>query len=495
MEDKRKALICCIVFCSAISALAAYNVRNAYLRDKDSVQQRLFDTSYLVGEWIKGSFEISDYVLRDIVSTVDVAELKYPTDDPVAHARRSALIDDKRKTLHNVFMAALFDKNCVVTHNPTAPGNLGFDASHREYCLLLRNDPLRQSGASNSYLGNTGLLNVTQVRRIPSASQAFAGFSALAINLKFFSKWLEEFSPGQDSVIAIIDLKQNLLARKPALPEALGKRSNDPMINAFVTSGESHRAAGHRSPYDGQQRQYNFRRIDDLPFIVIFGEADHEWQRGWRQSLALTLVGLFLIYGLAIISLRHYHSLLSQRKALEHANQKLAALSITDGLTGIANRLQFDEQLANEWARANRIRHPLSVMMIDVDLFKKFNDHYGHQAGDAALKSVAGVLKECTRRAGDLAARYGGEEFVVIASNTDIACAQGIAETIRGAIESLAIAHASSPIGSLTVSIGIAVMTPDRQISTQQLVSMADEALYRAKETGRNRIELATISS
>jgi diguanylate cyclase (GGDEF)-like protein len=492
MRDKPRAIIYCIVFCLAISIVAAYNARNNYLREKENVEQRVFDTSYLIAEWIKGSFEVSDYVLRDIVSTVDVAELTYPSTNPVAHARRSALLDDKRKTLHNVFMAALFNRDCVVTHNPAFPGNLGFDASQREYCLLLKNDPRRQSGSSNSYLNNFGRLNVTQVRRIPSATQTFVGFAALAINLNFFSKWLEEFSPRQDSVIAILDLNQNLLARKPALPEALGKRSSDRLIESFLASGESYMSTSYRSPIDDEPRQYNFRKLDDLPFIVIVGEADYEWQRGWRQSLAVTLIALLLINGLAIMTLRHHFSLLRQRKALEQANQKLAALSVTDGLTGIANRLYFDAQLSKEWSRASRIGHPLAVMMIDVDLFKSYNDHYGHPAGDAALKSVAAILGECARRAGDLAARYGGEEFVVIAANTDIDSAHHIAETIRCEIESMTIAHEKSPVGKLTVSIGVAVMAPGMPVSAEELLSMADEALYRAKETGRNRTVLFT---
>lgn len=175
---------------------------------------------------------------------------------------------------------------------------------------------------------------------------------------------------------------------------------------------------------------------------------------------------------------------------LEQANQQLAALSVTDGLTGIANRRHFDAVLAVEWARASRTRQPMALMMLDVDLFKRYNDHYGHQAGDEALKSVAGVLKESARRPSDLAARYGGEEFVVIAANTDATSAQRIAETIRGSVESLAIPHEKSPNGRVTVSIGIAVSAPDNQVSSEKLVSMADEALYHAKETGRNRVEL-----
>ena len=178
-------------------------------------------------------------------------------------------------------------------------------------------------------------------------------------------------------------------------------------------------------------------------------------------------------------------------QALEVANQKLAALSNTDGLTGLANRRRFDEALADEHARARRSGQSLALIMLDVDHFKKYNDHYGHQAGDACLQSVANVLKAQARRAGDLAVRYGGEEFSIILAGTDTAVAQTIAETVRQAIEALGIPHEQSAFGKVTVSIGLALMTSESSLDEEGLLRAADEALYRAKHTGRNRVETA----
>jgi len=178
---------------------------------------------------------------------------------------------------------------------------------------------------------------------------------------------------------------------------------------------------------------------------------------------------------------------------LENANRQLAKLSVTDGLTGIANRRHFDEVYADEFSRAARNGQPLTLMMLDVDLFKKYNDHYGHQAGDEALKRVAAVLSDNARRPADLAARYGGEEFSIIAANTDRSNAKQIAETIRSAIEALAIPHEQSAHGKVTVSIGVAVLSSESRVSLEQLLTMADEALYRAKAAGRNRAEIAKV--
>ncbi|MTW04367.1 diguanylate cyclase [Duganella ginsengisoli] len=172
---------------------------------------------------------------------------------------------------------------------------------------------------------------------------------------------------------------------------------------------------------------------------------------------------------------------------LEVLNRKLAELSATDGLTGIANRRRFDEALASEWSRAARLRTPLALAMLDVDWFKKFNDHYGHQAGDECLRRVALVLAGCMRRAGDLGARYGGEEFAFIAPNCDEQHARQLAAKISNALHSLAMPHQLSEFGYVTVSIGVAIITPTAGDAPDRLVKAADAALYRAKEQGRNR--------
>lgn len=174
--------------------------------------------------------------------------------------------------------------------------------------------------------------------------------------------------------------------------------------------------------------------------------------------------------------------------ALTQANERLQALSLTDALTGLANRRHFDQMLAKEWARAQRSGDALSLLMLDVDYFKAYNDRYGHQAGDQILCRLADVLQASLRRPADLAARYGGEEFAVILPGLDAAAAGGLAETMRRRMEDLQIVHPLGVAGRLTISIGVAQQVRGHLVGVEDLIRRADRALYQAKRAGRNRV-------
>ena len=174
---------------------------------------------------------------------------------------------------------------------------------------------------------------------------------------------------------------------------------------------------------------------------------------------------------------------------LEAANQKLADLANTDGLTGLANRRRFDQAMVAESARAQRSGQPLAIFMIDIDWFKNYNDHYGHQAGDECLTRVAGVLQTSARRKGsDLAARYGGEEFTVISANTNADQAANLADAICRAVAALEIPHAQSSYDKVTISIGFAADVLAHENGAEAFLKRADTALYHAKNAGRNRV-------
>jgi diguanylate cyclase (GGDEF)-like protein len=180
-------------------------------------------------------------------------------------------------------------------------------------------------------------------------------------------------------------------------------------------------------------------------------------------------------------------SLVDMTHQLNAANKELQRLSTTDGLTGIPNRRMFDELFAREWRRCERMKKPIALVMLDIDNFKMFNDQYGHQAGDDCLRAVAGQVVRGAPRASDLAARYGGEEFVLVLGETNADGARWVAENVRQHVNELGILHAT-PQRRVTISGGVASVTPQSGLSPEVLLRLADQALYQAKAEGRDKV-------
>ncbi len=184
--------------------------------------------------------------------------------------------------------------------------------------------------------------------------------------------------------------------------------------------------------------------------------------------------------------------LVVENRKLAETNQSLQRQSLVDPLTDVANRRSFDETLERVWRGGARHDFPVSLIMIDIDFFKLFNDELGHPAGDACLRRVASGLAGALKRADDFLARYGGEEFVVILARTDLEGAAVVAERLRRSIENLGIFHPASPAGpSVTISQGVACQMPAAWLTAASVVAAADQALYEAKRLGRNRCQLA----
>jgi diguanylate cyclase (GGDEF)-like protein len=250
---------------------------------------------------------------------------------------------------------------------------------------------------------------------------------------------------------------------------------------------------------DGYEAAKRLRREhpdDWVPIIFLSSmEADQDLDRAIEAGGDDYLVKpvSFVVLNAKIRALHRLESmrrkLLGLTSELSDANRTLEALARMDGLTGIANRRYFDSYLPTELSRSVRTKSPLSLVLIDIDHFKAFNDRYGHQAGDSCLKQVAGALRGATRRPADVAARYGGEEFAMVLPETPMEGALEVARGISERVARLEIAHAGSPThGLLTLSQGIATCGPGEPPSCERLIEYADKALYLAKEQGRNRV-------
>ena len=187
--------------------------------------------------------------------------------------------------------------------------------------------------------------------------------------------------------------------------------------------------------------------------------------------------------------------LVREQRQAKVAYEQLSRQSATDGLTGVTNRRRFDEILGSEWLRAARSGACMSLLMVDIDHFKRFNDHYGHVAGDECLRQIAQLLQACVRRAGETVARYGGEEFVILLPGADVSQAEQLARRCLKGVGQMALAHAASPTARhVTFSIGVAQVFPSAAHDPASLINAADAAMYRAKTAGRARYEVADLA-
>ncbi|MFL1525067.1 diguanylate cyclase [Pseudomonas sp. O230] len=174
----------------------------------------------------------------------------------------------------------------------------------------------------------------------------------------------------------------------------------------------------------------------------------------------------------------------------------LRSMALIDGLTGVANRRKFNEDILADWRLCFREQKPLSLILVDVDYFKRYNDQYGHQAGDGCLKSIAQALSETVRRPYDLVARYGGEEFACVLPNTVLSGAVDIAEKMQKRVRALGIEHSTSDVDHvMTISLGVATLTPTGELGFETLIEAADKQLYKAKNAGRARVCSSAMSS
>jgi diguanylate cyclase (GGDEF)-like protein len=225
--------------------------------------------------------------------------------------------------------------------------------------------------------------------------------------------------------------------------------------------------------------------VQDIPIIFVTALSQPEDETRALEAGAVDFISK--PFNVAVVRARVRTQLTVKRQA-----DAMRELTLTDALTGVANRRHFNDTLELEWRRCARGGLPLSAIMIDIDHFKRYNDAYGHQAGDLCLQKVAAAMKRCAARPQDLLARYGGEEFILLLPQESLAGATAVARRILDEVDRLSLPHKASPTSSVvSVSMGVATVQPGEAGDTSSLIRSADEQLYRAKQHGRNRYCLA----
>ena len=379
--------------------------------------------------------------------------------------------------------------------------------------------------------------------QLPSLFTAYPHFAAdgsveavasMMLDLSWIKQSTSALAERSGSVVLMVDGKGTVIARQPDPDRWVGQQFKDhPLVRELLAHSEG--AVTERG-LDGVRRIFGFVQLPGTDARLAVGLDEKEVLRRVNDATWYSYTQLGFITVIVLIAIwlggerllvrpihalvqaarrlgqgeRHEHmadkpwpaefvplaaalddmasQLAAREQELRAINNRLKDLAQVDGLTGLANRRTFDAWLQSGWLHAAEATEPLALLMIDIDHFKRLNDHYGHVAGDACLQSVAKVFAACVNNSTDLVARFGGEEFVILLPGADLDGAVIVAERVRDAVDNLGIAHAASPIGHVTVSIGAASAHPRPDISPQTLIEAADANLYEAKNRGRNTV-------
>lgn len=488
-----------LLFCMLLIAAQVWSAWSARQSRLDEHAVATSNMAKALAAQAESTVRIVDTVLAGVVERVEHDGLSPASSERLRSHMRNMVLQVKE--LHGLFVYGP-DGSWLVS---SVEGPIGANNADREYFQYHLNNRSR-----NTYIGkpirsrSTGVWILPVSRRLDNPDGSFAGVALGTIQIAFFAELYESFDVGTEGVVFLARDDGSLIYRRPFNDKLIATSvANGPIFQMYRSSGPVGTAML-RSKIDGVVRLYSYRHLGSLPLIVATAQSKKEILAEWEQStLIMTGATVLVVLLLAGVGARLVRQIMIRdqleaelRIAEEHLqerNQELTVLATRDGLTGLANRRHFEETLRLELKRAGRTGAPLSLVLLDVDFFKKYNDHYGHVAGDDCLRQVAAALRGGLSRPTDLAVRYGGEEFAVVLPATGQVGARYVAERLRLAIMDLGIAHAANPPGIVTISAGACTFhgRPGEDDDPESFVRQADALLYRAKAEGRNRVAAA----
>jgi diguanylate cyclase (GGDEF)-like protein len=470
-----------IALAGAILAIAVWvlsQMRDDALR---RAQDAVSNVALLIERDVSRTLEIYDLSLRAVIEG-----LKQPGVLELNPAVRQMVLFDGSVSARDMGSVFVTDETGNVLFDSQASPPRHLNLANRDYFKVQRDSPDVGLYISRPFMPKVAGLGVSIAlsRRISRRDGSFGGVVVGTLRLSYFHRLFNGMNLGPGGSMALMLNNGAMLMRRPYDPKIIGiDLTGTANYSRFLQqrSGDFFGTAA----IDGVERWYAFRHIDVYPMILDVALSTRDIYAQWRHRTWI-IGSLIAAVDVTIIALAILFSRQLHRR--REAEEELRLLARTDGLTGLNNRRSFEEQLDAAWRLAHRHARPLSMLLIDVDSFKGFNDLYGHSAGDDALVEVARCISQKTRRPGDTAARYGGEEFAVLLPDTDEAGAAGIGEQIRGAVQARQLRHVASSHHVLTVSIGVATVRGETMTTSRALVNAADAALYEAKDAGRNRV-------
>jgi diguanylate cyclase len=430
----------------------------------------------------------ADTVLGDLVERVQTDGL-----GPAQIQRLHHLLQERRGALelHGLF---IYDKDghWLVTSNDADP--IGVNNADREYFLYHRTTPgpAPHIGAVIRSRSSDELV-IPISRRIDDAEGRFAGVALATLKMDDFNRFYASFALDRQGVIVLALRNGTILARRPYEENTIGSSLAKSHVFSDLLPNAPSGTQLVPSIIDGVPRMLSYRALERYPLVVEAAESKDAilavWYANLWRSVAFILIASIAMGVLGRTLIRQIRRSQRNEADLRNTHAALQKLAMQDDLTGLANRRQLDIALPHEIGRARRNGRPLGLIMIDIDHFKRFNDLYGHPAGDHCIRSVGQTLLACVGRTGDLVVRYGGEELLVLLPESGELGTWLVAEKILYSVRALNIQHAGSDTSIVTISAGVyAWPANDPAADAHTLIRAADDALYKAKRGGRNRI-------
>ncbi|MDY7535322.1 diguanylate cyclase [Pseudomonas sp. Bout1] len=470
----------CVTVLLIILVVAVLLIRE-HANTLQAAQRTANNITQLIDADVLRNVELYDLSIKGLIAATERSDLA-----GVSASIRHLVLFDRSEAAPYKGDILLLDKNGEVIADSSLLTPVAANFADRDYFHAHRQNPDLGLFISRPFIARCVCDDQWRIafsRRVSGPDGRFLGVAVASMRLSYFQQLFRSLNIGNDSTINLINQQGILLAQQPLLERDMIDKDLSQRPNVARILHDRDGSFRGTSSVDEENRLYTFSTVGNLPLIVVVALSTNDIFAPWKRA-ALVISGATGILCIGLLWLTWMLCMELRRRY--RAEQVLSELAATDALTGLANRRTLDQRLRLEWDRAQRSGEPLTVLMIDVDHFKAFNDRHGHQAGDAALRTVAQVVEGNIRRPADLAARYGGEEFAVVLPHTDGQGALLIADHIRSGVEHLP--RVGGDTVPITVSVGLSTWTKKSRSTLEELLLSADQALYEAKHTGRNRI-------
>ena len=463
---------------------------------KQSADERLTNAKIAVNNIVRAAEQQAQDTLRQAESILNNLAERVENDklDAEQRVRLSKVMASNVEATDGIQGLFIYDKNGDWLVNSFSSDTVAKNNSDRSYFIYHKNNPGTAIHIGQVILSRTtGDMIIPVSRRTQYPDGSFSGVVLATLPVAYFQRFFERLDVDRQGVILLALNNGDLLVRRPMIDALMTTNiaKGELFSRYLINSNEG--TASLTSVVDGVERIYAYSRIRGLPIVTAAGLSLESvfatwWTYVYQASVIVALI-IFVLTSLGFLLYRQIQRLLVAEEELYLAHRDLEHIAQTDSLTELPNRRCFDATLAQEWSRARRTGNSVAVILIDIDWFKQYNDHYGHVLGDECLRKIAHLIGKNTNRPADLAARYGGEEFVILLPETELAGAVKIADDVRSAIEAAKIEHIGSATGIVTISAGVTSNRQPGVIVAIDLLEKADSLLYRAKKLGRNRVE------